>query len=171
MELSANIHILNLFGIPDAKMAGGVARARRRISFLRPYFFPCMAATRSCARQRARTRARIRDDGVQEPGIGVRERDGGAAGRRNAPAPQPADRLHRHHAREEEGSGRRHECRAGDRAFPEAGARHGNSPHIPETEALRHGGRLVYGHLHRGMLELPLTTHESICVCAKWHRS
>ena len=28
---------------------------------------------------------------------------------------------------------------------------------------------MIYGHYHRGMVEPPLTTRDSICVCAKWH--
>ena len=41
--------------------------------------------------------------------------------------------------------------------------------HIPEAASLRPGDRLIYGHLHRGMLEPPHTMSDSICVCAKWH--
>ena len=28
---------------------------------------------------------------------------------------------------------------------------------------------MIYGHYHRGMVEPPPTTRDSICVCAKWH--
>ena len=41
--------------------------------------------------------------------------------------------------------------------------------HDPETVTLRPGERMIYGHLHRGMVEPPSTTPNSICVCAKWH--
>ncbi len=42
--------------------------------------------------------------------------------------------------------------------------------HDPETAMLRLGERMIYGHYHRGMVEPPPTTRDSICVCAKWHR-
>ena len=41
--------------------------------------------------------------------------------------------------------------------------------HDPETVTLRPGERMIYGHYHRGMVEPPPTTRDSICVCAKWH--
>jgi calcineurin-like phosphoesterase family protein len=41
--------------------------------------------------------------------------------------------------------------------------------HIPETASLRPGERMIYGHHHRGRVEPPSTTRDSICVCAKWH--
>lgn len=41
--------------------------------------------------------------------------------------------------------------------------------HDPETAMLRPGERMIYGHYHRGMVEPPPTTRDSICVCAKWH--
>ena len=41
--------------------------------------------------------------------------------------------------------------------------------HDPETATLRPGERMIYGHYHRGMVEPPPTTRDSICVCAKWH--
>jgi hypothetical protein len=36
-------------------------------------------------------------------------------------------------------------------------------------EGRRLGVRMIYGHYHRGMVEPPPTTRDSICVCAKWH--
>ena len=41
--------------------------------------------------------------------------------------------------------------------------------HDPETATLRPGERMIYGHYHRGMVEPPPTTCDSVCVCAKWH--
>ena len=41
--------------------------------------------------------------------------------------------------------------------------------HDPETATLRPGERMIYGHYHRGMVESPPTTRDSIYVCAKWH--
>ncbi len=41
--------------------------------------------------------------------------------------------------------------------------------HDPETVTLRPGERMIYGHLHRGLVEPSSTTRNSICVCAKWH--
>lgn len=40
--------------------------------------------------------------------------------------------------------------------------------HDPDAATLRPGERMIYGHTHRGQIPLP-TTHDSICVCAKWH--
>ena len=40
--------------------------------------------------------------------------------------------------------------------------------HDPDAATLRPGERKIYGHTHRGQIHPP-TTHESICVCAKWH--
>ena len=39
--------------------------------------------------------------------------------------------------------------------------------HDPDAATLRPGERKIYGHAHRG--EMPPTTRDSICVCAKWH--
>ena len=36
-------------------------------------------------------------------------------------------------------------------------------------KALKLGERIIYGHEHRLMSEPPVTTCDSICVCAKWH--
>ena len=41
--------------------------------------------------------------------------------------------------------------------------------HDPESAMLRPGERMIYGHYHRGMVEPPPTTRDSICVCAKWY--
>ena len=39
--------------------------------------------------------------------------------------------------------------------------------HDPDAATLRPGERKIYDHAHRG--EMPPTTRDSICVCAKWH--
>ena len=36
-------------------------------------------------------------------------------------------------------------------------------------ELMQPGERIIYGHEHRLMSEPPVTTRDSICVCAKWH--
>ena len=42
--------------------------------------------------------------------------------------------------------------------------------HIKEEAGERQSGeRLIYGHEHRFWESAPATTHDSICVCAKWH--
>jgi calcineurin-like phosphoesterase family protein len=38
-----------------------------------------------------------------------------------------------------------------------------------EAKNLEAGERVIYGHEHRLMSGPPPTTHDSICVCAKWH--
>ncbi len=38
-----------------------------------------------------------------------------------------------------------------------------------EAKGPKVGERIIYGHEHRRMLEPPLTTLSSLCVCAKWH--
>ena len=38
-----------------------------------------------------------------------------------------------------------------------------------EVKDLKPGERIIYGHEHRLMSEAPVTTCDSICVCAKWH--
>ena len=38
-----------------------------------------------------------------------------------------------------------------------------------EARDLQSGERIIYGHEHRLMSEPPPATHDSICVCAKWH--
>ncbi len=42
--------------------------------------------------------------------------------------------------------------------------------HMKEAaKDLRPGERIIHGHEHRLMSEQPITTRDSICVCAKWH--